>query len=203
MRRPIRPQKFVAQPFSVIDLVHFVPTTLEEANQIQQWCHGASSFSGKNPHGWSLNVKDSGYRTWQTAHWGDWIWLHETLHEPYFTVMSDHYVARTYVPFPLNQHETEEGYEVLSVVMPTNDADASTIRDYLITLLTTVWREGENFDSKKPFGNSNWESELYAALVRADLLTGTFDADGALDECDYEAGDELIRKAICVLGGRQ
>ena len=59
---------------------------------------------------------------------------------------------------------------VLDVPMGENDAEAATVRDYLKDLLSTLWREEEGFSGKRPFGNSGWKYELYAALTAAGLI---------------------------------
>jgi hypothetical protein len=92
--------------------------------------------------------------------------------------------------------------QVLDLPMQPNDADAATIRDYLTALLAAVWREGECFSGKRPFGNSCWEVELYMPLVRAGFISGTFDPEwpDSLDDYDRVAGDRLIAEAIQHLG---
>lgn len=90
---------------------------------------------------------------------------------------------------------------VLDVKMQPNDANVETIRDYLIKLLSLLWAYGDHFPSKKPFGNSGWEYDLYEALVRAGLISGVIADGDYLDEFDKEAGDRLIEKAIKALGG--
>lgn len=92
------------------------------------------------------------------------------------------------------------GAAILAVPMDDNDADAATIRDYLTALLRRVWRQGEDFSGKRPFGNSGWHWDLYKPLVSAGLISGTFDEDGYLDDCAGEDGDALIRLAIDALG---
>lgn len=90
--------------------------------------------------------------------------------------------------------------QVLAVEMPQpNDAGAHTIRDYLVTLLATLWKEQEGFSSKRPLGNSGWEFDLYLPLVRASHIQGSVDEDGYLDECDSDAGFLLIADAIATL----
>lgn len=85
---------------------------------------------------------------------------------------------------------------VLATPMQRNDADAATIGDYLRALLADVWKYDEGFNGKRPFGNSGWKGEIYAALVAAQIVPGTIDADGYLDECDDDRADEVIARAI-------
>jgi hypothetical protein len=92
------------------------------------------------------------------------------------------------------------GEEILAIPMPLdNDADADTIRDYLVELLSTVWREEEGFSGKRAFGNSGWQHEVYHGLAKAGLIEGEFDDEGYLDDCDYRAADALVQRAIAAL----
>lgn len=56
-----------------------------------------------------------------------------------------------------------------------------TIRDYLKGLLVTLWSEGEDFSGKRPFGNSDWQWEIYEAFVMSGHLEGEIDEDGYID----------------------
>jgi len=82
-------------------------------------------------------------------------------------------------------------------MLEDNDAEADTIRDYLHSLLKTLWSEGEGFSGKRPFGNSGWEHDLYVALVKGGAIAGKFDEeyDDLLDYDEKEA-DKLIYKVI-------
>lgn len=90
--------------------------------------------------------------------------------------------------------------QILDVPMGKNAAGAETIRDYLIALLATLLRQGEDFSSKRPFGSSGWEGDLEAALGRAGLVRATFDEDGYLEDVDSKRAEELIASAIRALG---
>jgi hypothetical protein len=92
------------------------------------------------------------------------------------------------------------GRLILSLPMQENDADAKTIRDYLLKLLHDVWNEGEGFDGKRPFGNSDWDSEVYETLARAGLIDSTKGDDGCLYDFDMSKGDALVKLAIDALG---
>jgi hypothetical protein len=94
--------------------------------------------------------------------------------------------------------------DVLSLPLPQpNDADAATVRDYLIALLHEVWREEEGFSGKRPFGNSSWQFDLYVPMARARWIELTLDEDGYIDDFPIEArhrADSLIYAAIHALG---
>jgi hypothetical protein len=80
-----------------------------------------------------------------------------------------------------------------------NDAEAATVRDYLVKLLQLVWKEGECFDGKRPFGNSSWEYDLYDALVAGGVVSAILDSDGNIDDFGWdqqELANRLIEAAI-------
>lgn len=80
---------------------------------------------------------------------------------------------------------------VLAIKLDENDADAATIGDYVKKLLLTLWREGESFSGKHPFGNSGWEYDLYPAMYGAGLI-----GEDQWGDADSAAGRVLIEAAI-------
>lgn len=88
---------------------------------------------------------------------------------------------------------------ILDLPMQQNDAKAATIREYLKALLAAVWERDESFSGKRPFGNSGWKSEVYAALIKAGAVTGRLDDEGCVEECEDGEADFLIAKAITSL----
>lgn len=94
--------------------------------------------------------------------------------------------------------------QILDLPMEDNDSGAQTIRGYLIKLLLTVWREGEGFSGKRPFGNSSWKWDLYAALARGGAITAPADEYGFIVDIPRDQrlrSDRLIASAIEALGG--
>jgi hypothetical protein len=89
--------------------------------------------------------------------------------------------------------------QILDLPMQDNDAEAATIREYLGKLLTELWNHGENFDAKRPFGNSGWEMDIYKALVQNEAITGEVDEEGYIEDCDDREGDRVITLAIRAL----
>lgn len=71
-----------------------------------------------------------------------------------------------------------------------------TIRDYLRQLLTTLWVEKEGFSGKRPFGNSDWEYDLYFPLIQAGVIHGSVDEDGCIQEVDDFRGNVIITSLI-------
>jgi hypothetical protein len=90
--------------------------------------------------------------------------------------------------------------EILNLPLQRNDALAATVREYLTALLKQVWEEAEAFSGKRPFGNSGWQDELYQPLVKAELVAGSLDTDGWLEDVDTQTADRLILSAIDALG---
>lgn len=91
--------------------------------------------------------------------------------------------------------------QVLALPMQQpNDANAATVRDYLIKLLAELWREGEMFSGKRPFGNSGWQYDLYLPLIVAGFVPGVLDEDGYIDNVDDKRADAVIASAIRSLG---
>lgn len=88
---------------------------------------------------------------------------------------------------------------LLDLPLPANDADAATVREYLIEMLRTFWSGGEDF-VKRPFGNSGWQYEIYGPMVAAGLVEGVLDEDGYVDDADTRAADALMDAAIQALG---
>lgn len=95
----------------------------------------------------------------------------------------------------------EARHFVLDLPMGENDAQAGTIREYLIALLAALWDEQDGFDGKRPFGNSGWDCDLLVPLIRAGLIDGRLDEDGYIEEIDDNGGEHLIAMAIQTLGG--
>ncbi|PRY35289.1 hypothetical protein [Umezawaea tangerina] len=86
--------------------------------------------------------------------------------------------------------------QVLATPMGDNDSGASSVGGYLVAVLDVMWDCRENFN---PFGNSGWEHDLYAALVKAGHIQGMVDSEGYVETSDREAGSELIAAAIASL----
>lgn len=89
--------------------------------------------------------------------------------------------------------------QILDTPMDENDSGADTVRGYLVALAAKVWEHGECFSGKRPFGNSSWECDIYAALAKAGYIVATFDEDGYLDEVprdEERKADALVAAAI-------
>lgn len=102
-------------------------------------------------------------------------------------------MADTHAP----QHDL--GRQVLAVPMNDDDSGATTIREYLVALAAAVWGEGEEFSGKRPFGNSDWQRKMFAALAGAGLIDGPLDKHGRLSDAADDRGRDLIAAALKAL----
>ena len=90
--------------------------------------------------------------------------------------------------------------DILNLTLPNNDAKAPNVRAFLKALLKTIWVEEDRFSGKRPFGSSSWDSELFEPLIRARVVTGSFDQDGYIQELDRPDAEAAIASAIDALG---
>jgi len=98
--------------------------------------------------------------------------------------------------------ETPTPQQVLDLALPDNDANAATVRDYLVALTREVWSDGEGFSGKRPFGNSGWQGDFDKTFIEAGWVEGRLDADGWVEDVDSAQVDTLVRSAIDALAAR-
>ena len=71
-----------------------------------------------------------------------------------------------------------------------------TIREYLKKLLETLWKEGDGFSGKRPFGNGGWQYDIYRSLIGCGAISGELDEDGCIEEFDEKAAEKLVLELI-------
>ncbi len=86
--------------------------------------------------------------------------------------------------------------ELLSCKMQKNDSGVNTVKRYFKELLFLLWRDSEGFSGKRPFGNSDWESEVFTAWVTAGLLKGKLDEEGYLQSFDSNKAYRFVYRCI-------
>lgn len=86
--------------------------------------------------------------------------------------------------------------QILALPMEENDANASTLGDYLSALAQTCWIEGEGFSGKRPFGNSGWRSDIWKPLIAAEAVTGRLDEDGYVESVDDFGVDQIMHQVF-------
>jgi len=70
------------------------------------------------------------------------------------------------------------------------------VSDYLKRLLCLVIDEVENFNGKRPFGNSGWLYDIYSDMIKLKLVDGKMDDHGYVEELDCKKADELLMELI-------
>lgn len=71
-----------------------------------------------------------------------------------------------------------------------------TIKDFFKELLKTLFKEQEMFDSKRPFGNSDWDSDLIVCLIKNNIIYGKLDEDGFIEDYDWKECYKIIEILI-------
>lgn len=97
---------------------------------------------------------------------------------------------------------TSELQEILALEFYSNDLDETlSVREYLKTLLKTLWQEGEGFSGKRPLGNSGWERDLAVPLLRGGYIQGEWDdvEEGWIDWIDDQEYNKIILNCIDAL----
>lgn len=94
---------------------------------------------------------------------------------------------------PATEHSPSDiVLQALDVRFDSDAGDNLSIRDYLHNLLWDLWSKGEGFSSKRPFGNSGWEADLYTPLVAHGFVGGSLDEDGQLLDVEASKADALV-----------
>ena len=101
---------------------------------------------------------------------------------------------------PELEQSKDKGLLAALEVRFSSDAGADlSVREYLRMLLVSVWDEGEEFSGKRPFGNSDWECDIYDALVAAGFLPSTLDKYGHQTIVDQKHAQGYVRDLILAM----
>lgn len=76
------------------------------------------------------------------------------------------------------------------------DVEGTSLRVMLKDLLTMVLLQGEQFDGKRPWGDSGWEFDIYRAMVLNGFIKGTVDEYGDIYNYSVAECDELILRCV-------
>jgi hypothetical protein len=93
-------------------------------------------------------------------------------------------------------YKTEDLDRALGIVFDSDAGAELTVREYLHALLRTLWREQEGFSGKRPFGNSDWDCELYAPLIREKYIDGSLDEDGYVNHVEETGAHAFVEALI-------
>lgn len=89
-----------------------------------------------------------------------------------------------YIPAPAPSEGPNHAFEAALVALT---CDHGTVRDMLFKLLSTLWSEVEDFDGKRPFGDSGWIWDIFFALANAGVVQfGEPDDEGGYDPTDEQ-----------------
>lgn len=89
--------------------------------------------------------------------------------------------------------------EILNLPMGPNDAgdDDLTVKGYLKELLLTLWREGEGFSGKRPFGNSGWSLDFHRPFIQAGIIDGYYDEENeSWESRDYYEAKRITDEVV-------
>lgn len=90
--------------------------------------------------------------------------------------------------------------EMLDLRFDCDDLDGEvSIREYMKALLAKLFDEGESFSGKRPFGNSGWEYDIIAPLIRAGAVKGSLDDDGLVEAFNKDDFQLALGKMIAAL----
>ena len=87
--------------------------------------------------------------------------------------------------------------EILKLKFYSKDLDRKiTIKKFFQELLLTLFKEKEMFNSKRPFGNSDWDCDLIICLIKNNVIYGKLDEDDYIEDYDWEHYDSVLEKLI-------
>ena len=87
--------------------------------------------------------------------------------------------------------------DILNLTFNRGDMpNTKTLGDFLKKLFKTLWQEGEDFNSKRPLGNSDWQWEVYYVLIKNNIIDGTIDDYDCVDVVDFYEADKVILNLI-------
>lgn len=86
---------------------------------------------------------------------------------------------------------------VLELIFSSDDLGKEvSIGEFFYELLRKLWEEKEGFSGKRPFGNSDWDSDLCVCLIKNKLISGSLDEDGYIEDYDYEEFNTFVKDKI-------
>lgn len=68
-----------------------------------------------------------------------------------------------------------------------------TVREFLQTLLSRFVEEREQFSTKRPFGNSDWDSDLIILFIKKHIMKGKIDQYGNIEEFNYKQFNTILK----------
>ena len=81
--------------------------------------------------------------------------------------------------------------------------DNVSIKTYIKEILKVLWLEPDDFNGKRPLGNSGWQFDLYKAMIEKNIIEGEVDDYGCVDSVNMTDADKLIIDYISILLGEE
>ncbi len=86
---------------------------------------------------------------------------------------------------------------ILDLKFESSDLEKEvTIREFFYHLLEALWIEKESFNSKRPFGNSDWDIDLIKCLIVNNFIEGEIDKEGYLVKYNRKKVQLFVIKTI-------
>ena len=90
--------------------------------------------------------------------------------------------------------------EILKLTFNSYDLGKTvSVKEFFIELLLKLWEEKEEFNGKRPFGNSRWDIQLLICLVSNKVISGKLDDDGCVIEKDENEFNTVVAKLISLI----
>ena len=71
-----------------------------------------------------------------------------------------------------------------------------TVKEFLKKILSTYIREREEFSTKRPFGNSDWDSDLIILFIKKNIIKGKIDKYNSIEDFDFGQFNILLQNIV-------
>lgn len=86
--------------------------------------------------------------------------------------------------------------EALANVHLSVEGQEMNLRQYLYTVLSKLWQDCDDFNSKRPFGYSSWQFDVYRELIAQGYIDGKLDTDGYIVAFENKDALEFMQQLI-------
>ena len=71
-----------------------------------------------------------------------------------------------------------------------------TVKEFLKKILSTFIRQREEFSTKRPFGNSDWDSDLIILFINKNIIKGKIDKYGGIEDFDFGRFNLILQNLV-------
>lgn len=98
----------------------------------------------------------------------------------------------------LSERKTFPNYtnEQILELKVSHSYELITVKELLKKILLQFIKEGENFSSKRPFGDSDWDGELIILFVNNGIISGKIDKYGFIQEYDEKQFNIKLQELV-------